>query len=156
MLDVLHHLERPVTFLSEAARVLRPGGTLAMIEPGMSAVSTPFYDRFHQEPVDMTANPFEPVLTSGPRDPFDSNQAIPTLLLRNQENRAELARRVPELSLKHIEWLSLLAYPLSGGFKSWCLVPSWLVSSLIKIEDRMPALVRRTFGFRIFAIFERV
>ena len=34
MIDVLHHLERPIAFLKEAARVLRPRGVLAMIEPG--------------------------------------------------------------------------------------------------------------------------
>jgi SAM-dependent methyltransferase len=36
MLDVLHHLERPIEFLNEASRVLRPGGRLSMIEPAMT------------------------------------------------------------------------------------------------------------------------
>ena len=31
MLDVLHHLERPIDFLPEASRVLKTGGRLAMI-----------------------------------------------------------------------------------------------------------------------------
>ena len=34
LLDTLHHLERPLRFLREAARVLRPGGRVVMIEPG--------------------------------------------------------------------------------------------------------------------------
>lgn len=156
MLDVLHHLERPVEFLREAARALRPGGVLAMIEPGMSPVAQPFYDRFHQEPVDMAANPFEPALSSGPRDPFDSNQAIPTLLFGRLENRSELARRVPELALRRVEWLSLLAYPLSGGFKPWCLVPAGLAQALVRIEDALPEAVRRFCGFRLFAVLERI
>ena len=51
MLDVLHHLERPIEFLSEASRVLRPGGRLAMIEPAMTPIARRFYQNFHQEPV---------------------------------------------------------------------------------------------------------
>ena len=47
MLDVLHHLERPIEFLKEASRVLKPGGRLAMIEPAMTTVARAFYDRFH-------------------------------------------------------------------------------------------------------------
>jgi SAM-dependent methyltransferase len=156
MLDVLHHLENPVVFLAEAARVLRPGGSLAMIEPGMSPFSTPIYSHFHQEPVDVTADPFAPTTSDIARDPFDSNQAIPTLLFRSHESRAELARRVPELVVVELEWLSLLAYPLSGGFKSWCLVPSGLVRPLIRIEDAMPAALRRIFGFRLFIRLQRI
>src|ERR1700686_3368736 len=61
MLDVLHHLERPIEFLKEASRVLKPGGRLAMIEPAMTTVARRFYDRFHEEPVDMRVDPFAPV-----------------------------------------------------------------------------------------------
>src|SRR5438046_2787234 len=63
MLDVLHHLGRPVSFLQEAARVLRPGGKLIMIEPGMSPVSYPFYRHIHEEPADMSVDPFEELPT---------------------------------------------------------------------------------------------
>jgi SAM-dependent methyltransferase len=154
MLDVLHHLERPIDFLREAARVLQRGGVLAMIEPGMSTVAYPFYDKFHQEPADMSVDPFAPVTSSGPRDPFDSNQAIPTLLFRAQ-NRDALRRAVPELKVRSVDWLSLFAFPLSGGFKSWCLVPPGLARALVRMEDAMPTRVKRFFGFRLFAVLER-
>jgi SAM-dependent methyltransferase len=154
MLDVLHHLERPVDFLGEAARVLKPGGVLAMIEPGMSTVAYPFYRHIHQEPADLGVDPFFVPEHSHLRDPFDANQAIPTLLFTRDTFKSKLQRCVPELSLRRIEWLSLFAYPLSGGFKRWCLVPPALAPGLIRLEDRMPAAVRRFFGFRLLVVLE--
>src|ERR1700731_5471827 len=68
MLDVLHHLERPIEFLHEVSRVLKPGGRLAMIEPAMTPLARRFYDRFHEEPVDMTADPFAMVTADHKRD----------------------------------------------------------------------------------------
>ena len=57
LLDVLHHLPEPVRFFDEAARLLRPGGRLALIEPGITPLSGPVYRLLHEEPVDMAADP---------------------------------------------------------------------------------------------------
>jgi SAM-dependent methyltransferase len=155
MIDVLHHLERPIEFLKEAARVLRPRGVLAMIEPGMSPVAYPFYRYLHQEPVDMSIDPLSSVPATSQRDPFDANQAIPTLLF-NAANRPRLSELVPELTVRHVDWLSLFAFPLSGGFKPWCLIPSQLAAAVVKLEDTLPIAIRRFFGFRIFAALEKI
>jgi SAM-dependent methyltransferase len=154
MIDVLHHLERPIAFLKEAARLLRPGGVLAMIEPGMSPVAYPFYRHLHQEPADMSVDPFSEMPAKRPRDPFDANQALPTLLL-GTANRQRLSELVPELTVRHVDWLSLFAFPLSGGFKPWCLVPPRLAAPLVKFEDALPLAVRRFLGFRIFATLQK-
>ena len=70
MIDVLHHLQRPLDFLREAARVLKPHGRVAMIEPGMSVVARRFYQGFHQEPVDMGADVFAEGVRQSGDDPF--------------------------------------------------------------------------------------
>jgi SAM-dependent methyltransferase len=155
MIDVLHHLERPVEFLNEACRVLRAGGVLAMIEPGMSTIAYPFYRYLHQEPADMTADPFSVGTAQGARDPYDANQAIPTLLFNNDANHCRLSRLVPGLKSRSVEWLSLFAYPLSGGFKRWCLCPSRLTEALVHFEDGLPRRMRAFFGFRIFVTMQK-
>jgi SAM-dependent methyltransferase len=155
MLDVMHHLERPIEFLKEAARVLGPGGRLAMIEPAMTTVAHRFYDRFHDEPVDMTADPFAPVTINPSRDPFDANQAIPTLLFANACARDKLRQTVPALRVRCVDWLSLFAYPLSGGFQPWSLIPGGMVRPVLALERRVPIALRRHLGFRMMIQLER-
>jgi SAM-dependent methyltransferase len=156
MLDVLHHLERPIEFLREAARVLTPGGRLAMIEPAMTPVARPFYHYFHEEPVDMTADPFAPVAVDPDRDPFDANQAIPSLLFTTPAARERVEQAIPALRVRSVEWLSLFAYPLSGGFQSWSLMPSALLRATLALEQKMPAVIRRQIAFRMMIVIERV
>ncbi|MDQ8728361.1 class I SAM-dependent methyltransferase [Bradyrhizobium sp. LHD-71] len=155
MLDVLHHLARPVSFLQEAARVLQPGGRLVMIEPGMSTVAYPFYKFVHEEPADMAVDPFAELPIDTVRDPFDSNQAIPTLLFDHPEHVAELERKVPRLKIREVDWLSLFAYPLSGGFKRWSLVPEAALTPILRLESSLPRALRHFFGFRLFVELEK-
>jgi SAM-dependent methyltransferase len=156
MLDVLHHLERPLEFLNEASRVLKPGGRLAMIEPAMTSLARRFYDRFHEEPVDMTIDPFAPVTISPDRDPFDANQAIPTLLFATPAARSRLEKEIPSLRVRSVRWLSLFAYPMSGGFQNWSLMPAALVRPALALEEKVPDMVRRQIAFRMMVVLERL
>jgi SAM-dependent methyltransferase len=156
MLDVLHHLERPIEFLREASRVLKPGGRLAMIEPAMTTVARQFYRRFHEEPVDMDADPFAAVTVNPDRDPFDANQAIPTLLFATPAARGRVEQVIPSLRVRSVTWLGLFAYPLSGGFQTWSLMPSALVRATLALEDKMPEIIRKQIAFRMMIVIERV
>jgi SAM-dependent methyltransferase len=155
MLDVLHHLERPIEFLKEAARVLRPGGRLAMIEPAMTTLARQFYHRFHEEPVDMSADPFAEVAVNPDRDPFDANQAIPSLLFATPAARRRVEAAIPALRVRTVDWLSLFAYPLSGGFQNWSLIPAALVRPMLAFEEKVPQAVRRQIAFRMIVVLER-
>ena len=152
--DVLHHVERPRRFLAEAQRVLEPGGRLIDLEPAITPLSWIFYRFFHPEPVDMGADPLADGPISPGRSPFDANQGIPTLLFGRDRNR--LARAFPGLKLVQFERLSLFAYPLSGGFRPWCLVPASMVAPLLKVENAIAPAMGRLAGFRLLAVMEKL
>lgn len=155
MLDVLHHLERPIDFLNEAARLLDRGGRLAMMEPAMTTVGKWFYHRFHEEPVDMTADPYALVAIDPERDPFDANQAIPTLLFGDQAACARVEQTIPSMRVLSVDWQSLFAYPMSGGFQPWSMIPGGAVAPALAIERRFPAAIRKHLAFRMKVVLER-
>jgi SAM-dependent methyltransferase len=156
MLDVMHHLERPIEFLKEAARVLERGGRLVMIEPAMTTLARRFYHHFHEEPVDMNADPFALVTINPHRDPFDANQAIPSLLFAAAPARALVEQTIPSLRVRSVDWQSLFAYPMSGGFQKWSLIPGALVGAVLGFERKLPQLVRKHLAFRMIVVLERV
>jgi SAM-dependent methyltransferase len=155
MLDVLHHLQRPLDFFREAARVMRPGGRLAMIEPGMSVVARQFYQHFHQEPLNMAADAFAEGLSQSGDDPFDSNQALPTLLFGTRQARSRFEQVVPALKIVSSDWLSLFVYPLSGGFKRWCLWPAALTTPALIVEQSLLPSLGPLLAFRLMTVLEK-
>jgi SAM-dependent methyltransferase len=156
MLDVLHHLERPVTFLREMGRVLRPGGRIAMIEPSMTPLAWVFFNFIHQEPVDLTADPLTDIAESDPdRDPFDSNQAIPWLIFSKGKGRDKYEAMFPNLRIADHSLLSLMAYPFSGGFKSWSLVPGPMAEPMLRFEEALLPVFGPFMAFRLMVVLEK-
>jgi len=153
MLDVLHHIENPPQFFAEAARVLKPGGRMVMLEPAITPLSGLFYRYLHPEPVDMGQDPFASPTANPRRSPYDANQAIPTLLFRR--HREQFEQQFPEFRLRMARYLSLFAYPLSGGYHRWSLVPASLVRPLLIVEDVLLTLLGPVMAFRLFVLLER-
>jgi SAM-dependent methyltransferase len=153
MFDVLHHLDRPRRFFSDAVEVLRPGGRIVMMEPMITPASWPVYRYLHPEPVRLGADPLAHGDPDPAKDPFDSNQAIPMLLFR-REARA-LTQAFPSLRLRQFNYLGLWAYPLSGGYRKWTLIPSSLVRSVMWFEDKVAPVLGPVFAFRLLAVVER-
>lgn len=153
MVDVLHHLEYPVTFLREAQRVLRSGGRVVMVEPAITWGSTLFYRLLHHEPVRMSAEILREGEPDPARDPYDSNQAIPTLLVTRDSEKFH--RLFPALRLARVEWFGFAAYTLSGGFKPWSLVSEAMARRLLQIERAIEPVLGRFFGLRMMLIIDK-
>jgi SAM-dependent methyltransferase len=151
LVDVFHHLARPARFLDEATRVLGPGGRAVLLEPYCSPLSAWAYRRFHHEPVDLDADPFADVPQSSD-EALDANTALPTLAFFRR--RIELERGWPQLSLIDALRLSLLAYPLSGGFSRRPLVPPAALLALRALE-RVLAPLAPFAAFRCLVVLER-
>jgi ubiquinone/menaquinone biosynthesis C-methylase UbiE len=143
MIDTLHHLARPFTFLVGAADVLRRGGRLLLVEPFVSAWGWLVYKYLHHERVDFS---FQESTT--PKEAWDGNAAIPRLVL-SPENHARMPLKVVNIS--YCEWL---AYPLSGGFSYRALLPGALLSGLHKLEQ-MPLFQNRAVSLRVVAVLEK-
>jgi len=121
MVDTLHHLPRPLDFLSEAARVLKPGGRLAMVEPWITAPSWLLYRFFHHEECRLGVDVARP-FGSGDKAALDGNAAIPYLLLarfRGSGLPLHLVRAEPFVGLPYLATFGFkVGRPLPGFFQA--------------------------------------
>ncbi len=153
MVDVLHHIERPVRAFAEIARCLKPGGRLVVAEPYLSPAARVLF-KLHFERVDFSqelGGPGPPPL-SGKTNPFEGNMALSHRALVTETD--QLLEQVPELRLVGREVSDHLIYPLCGGFNFPSLVPRWSLPGLRAIE-RWTNFLSGFAGFRIITAFEK-
>ena len=153
LFDVLHHLQCPLLFFAEAQRVLKPGGRVIMVEPGITPVSKLLYKMGHEEPVEMGWDMNDLCKVDADKNAYDSNQAIPTILFKRDPQLFLAA--VKGFKINSSDWLSLFAYPLSGGFKSWSLLPCRWVSLILKIEEKLLPFLGFLMAFRLMVVLEK-
>lgn len=144
MTDVLHHINDPRQFFTEAGRVVRPGGMIIMIEPWVTSWSNLIYRKFHSEPFDPDAEEWE-FQRQGPLS--GANGALPWIIFERDRKRFE--REFPKWIISKIELIMPIAYILSGGVSMRALAPGFLYRPCRAIER---ALKRFRFNPAMFAL----
>ena len=66
-----------------------------------------------------------------------------------------MGREFPALKPIEIGKFDFLAYPLSGGFRRWSLLPAWAVPGVLKLESLFLPLIGHWASFRMLAVFEK-
>ncbi|HYZ92817.1 MAG TPA: class I SAM-dependent methyltransferase [Actinomycetota bacterium] len=151
LIDVLHHVPEPGRFFAEAERALRPGGRVVVVDPYCGPISAPLYKLFHFERTDLRVDLFAEGAQSGD-DPFDSNQALTTLIFwRHLE---QFRSRHPALEVVSRERFGLVAYPLSGGFSGRQLVPYRLLG-VLRFAERLLQPLAPLAAFRCLVALEK-
>ena len=98
----------------------------------------------------------DPLIEGSPdphRDPYQANQAIPTLIATRDRDRFE--GRFKSLKISRVDWFSLAVYPLSGGFKPWTLIPRSFVHPALRAERAVERVIGRLTGFRMMLVVEK-
>ena len=125
MVDTFHHIPNVELFLRAAAKCVKTGGVIAMIEPWATLWSTLIYKYFHHEPFDKCTPNWR--IQSGRPLTF-SNQALPWIVFKR--DRKIFQKKFQELEIASINLHSPFRYLLSGGVSLRSLWPDKLYSVL--------------------------
>ena len=144
--DALHHVGDVDDFLDEAARVLRPGGVVAVFDPYWGSLARTVYRHLHHEPYDDRCATWSFAAAS----PWSSNQALTYLML--VRDRARLSARWPQLA---VEWGGPVVGPsflFSGGVSRRTPVSGRLLAGLLRWEQRRGRWFDAGRFFHVFAL----
>ena len=149
-LDLVHHLGRPRDFFVEAARVLRPGGRLAAVEPWVTPMSYPIYRFLHEEGCDLGIDPWRP-FGDGAKEAFDGNGALSWKVVRATDAGAW---RAMGLAPPRVRRLNAFGYLLSLGFKPGSLLPESLAPAA-RVVDAVTRPLAPLTAMRAMVVWER-
>tara|TARA_B100001964_G_C14178884_1_gene575207 strand:+ start:407 stop:1249 length:843 start_codon:yes stop_codon:yes gene_type:complete len=147
MTNVLHHLQRPRRFFSEAARCVRPDGVVVMVEPWTTAWSRVIYRFVHHEPFQPWAANWESP-SSGPM--HGANQALPWIIFRRDV--AQFEQLYPEWRIEKIKPIMPFRYLLSGGVSMRNLMPDWTFYLWLWLEELLGPLLGSMAMFAVIIL----
>ena len=148
--DVFHHLPQPVQSLREAARVLRTGGRVAMIEPWLGFAGQVLFRYLHHEDCDASVDPGAP-WPGTTKAAMEGNAALPQLYFGRGGYLEQL--RLPFTVIAR-EPFPALPWVLSGGFQSFSLLPQRLLTVAERL-DRVAALLPALTATRCLVVLEK-
>jgi SAM-dependent methyltransferase len=147
LIDVFHHIPQPRRFLAEAARCLRTGGAVVMVEPWRTAWSGFIYRNFHPEPFDPDASAWE---FASPGPLTGANGALPWIVF--ERDRPIFEKEFPALRIDSIQLHTPLVYLLSGGFSFPTIVPNFSFPFWRGVEESLKPWMQSWAMFGLIVI----
>jgi SAM-dependent methyltransferase len=134
MQNVLHHIPNSRAFFRQAARVLKPGGRVLMIEPYHSLLGGLIRKNFHHEPYDEHAADWQ-LPPGGPLSM--SNLALPWIIFCR--DIALFEKEFPEFEVR-LRRHTMISYFITGGITYRSLIPAGLMPLLLRVERLLSPL----------------
>lgn len=150
--DLVHHLARPAAFFSEAARVLRPQGLIAVIEPWVTPLSYPIYRFLHQEGCRLRLDPWDPFPARDAKEAFEGDSGVVWRLLRDTS-----AARWEGLGFRSpgVDLFNGFAYLATLGFRPGSLLPPGFALLLSRL-DRWTKPLAPLLALRARVLWEKM
>jgi SAM-dependent methyltransferase len=146
LINVLHHIPESPKFLKEAARCVKPGGTMVMVEPWVTPWSKLIYQR-HHEGFDIETPSWE-FSSSGHLS--GANQALPWIVFKRDIER--FTREHSEWEIEKIEPHMPFLYLLSGGMTLRSLMPGWMFGAWENFEFALSPLANDLAMFALIVL----
>lgn len=147
MTNVFHHLPDVEAFLNEVARCLKPGGTVAMVEPWSTTWSRWIFKSFHHEPFDADATSWS--IASG-KPLSGANGALPWIVFDRDLRRFQ--ETFASLELVSIRPMMPVRYLLSGGVSMRTVTPSWSFRFWRMIDRLLVRVLPQTAMFALIVL----
>jgi SAM-dependent methyltransferase len=152
MVNVFHHLPDVLGFLADAARCVRGGGKIIMIEPWMTPWSRFVYTYFHHEDCDPRTEKLQ--LDYG-KPLSAANAALPWIVFKR--DRAFFQSKFSKWRIASIAPEMPFSYLLSGGFSLKSLLPPNVLFLILKLEKSLePRLANLAMFAGIVLVKKRV
>jgi len=149
LLNVLHHINSPFEFFSEAERVLVRGGRLIMTEPQIGLLSYIIHKYVNHEPCDYHTNTLSLKEYGYLKN---ANTALPSLIFHKRNK--QFHDSFPNLKIVGIQYHTLLSYLLSGGLRYRSLIPTNLLNVVLQV-DKMIEKFGRLFTIMMTVILQK-
>ncbi len=151
MVDVFHHLRYPGTALREFNRVLKPGGRLIMMEPGISLLGNLVYGPFHPEPIGTAGEIkwFAPEGWSPDALNYYSAQGNASRIFVQNH----FSEQLNDWNTVGVKRLTAISYAASGGYSRPQLYPTFAYS-FMKLIDKLLSPFPAIFTTRLLVVLE--
>lgn len=150
LIDVLHHLDRPMDFFSEALRILKKGGRILLSDPYISLFSYSLWKYIHPENCNLKKIGFETEDSYNPL--LCANSASLTLLVGRRY--PYFKECFPKLKVVGKKYHTIMHYWLAGGYNFPSFVPEKLVKAVEELERILSPLGCLLASF-IFVVIEK-